>query len=54
MAKKRSRSKSKELEKKTPANPAAERMRRGRQEQVDEIHGILRQLDPSLKRPKVK
>jgi hypothetical protein len=50
MPKKKSKSKSDAPRK----DSGAARLRKAKQEQVDELHGLLKQLDPSLKRPKVK
>jgi hypothetical protein len=35
-------------------DPVAERIRKGKQEQVDEIAGLMRQLDPTIQTPKVR
>ena len=54
MAKKKSSGKSKVKANVTQKDATLERMRRGRQEQVDEIAGLMRKLDPTIKTPKVK
>lgn len=48
------RSKTKIKKSVTKKDPTLERMRKGRQEQVDEIAGLMRKLDPTIKTPKVK
>jgi hypothetical protein len=54
MAKKKSSGKSKVKSSVSRKDATVERMRKGRQEQVDEIAGLMRQLDPTIKTPKVK
>lgn len=50
MPKKKSKSKSDAPRK----DQGAERLRKAKQEQVDELAGLMRQLDPSIKAPRVK
>ena len=37
-----------------PKETAAERVRKGKQEQVDEIADLMRQLNPDIQAPRVK